>query len=66
VQIKNILGEQVTLEIAKRSEPHTFKVIPKRWGRWSAASLGWTNVGDYGKTTSDCSTPACSSSIWLS
>ena len=29
--IKDILGEDVTVQIAKRSELHTFKVIPKRW-----------------------------------
>jgi transposase len=26
-----ILGEEVTVQIAKRSELHTFKVMPKRW-----------------------------------
>ncbi|MEA5175639.1 transposase, partial [Xanthomonas fragariae] len=26
-----ILGEQLTVQIAKRSELHTFKVMPKRW-----------------------------------
>ena len=26
-----ILGEHVTVQIAKRSELHTFKVMPKRW-----------------------------------
>ena len=26
-----ILGERVTVQIAKRSELHTFKVMPKRW-----------------------------------
>ena len=25
------MGEQVTVQIAKRSELHTFKVMPKRW-----------------------------------
>ncbi|AAM40475.1 IS1480 transposase [Xanthomonas campestris pv. campestris str. ATCC 33913] len=25
------LGEQLTVQIAKRSELHTFKVMPKRW-----------------------------------
>ena len=25
------LGEHVTVQIAKRSELHTFKVMPKRW-----------------------------------
>lgn len=29
--VQNILGEQVTVQIAKRSELHTFKVMPKRW-----------------------------------
>ncbi|OLH55603.1 transposase, partial [Xanthomonas oryzae] len=26
-----ILGKHVTVQIAKRSELHTFKVMPKRW-----------------------------------
>ena len=29
--IKDILSEDVTVQIAKRSELHTFKVMPKRW-----------------------------------
>lgn len=29
--VREILGEQVTAQIAKRSELHTFKVMPKRW-----------------------------------
>jgi transposase len=29
--VQEILGEHVTVQIAKRSELHTFKVIPKRW-----------------------------------
>jgi transposase len=29
--VQEILGEQVTVQIAKRSELHTFKVMPKRW-----------------------------------
>lgn len=29
--VRDILGEQVTVQIAKRSELHTFKVMPKRW-----------------------------------
>ena len=29
--VKDILGEDVTVQIAKRSELHTFKVMPKRW-----------------------------------
>lgn len=29
--VKAILGEHVSVQIAKRSELHTFKVMPKRW-----------------------------------
>lgn len=29
--VRNLLGEEVTVQIAKRSELHTFKVMPKRW-----------------------------------
>lgn len=29
--VQQILGEDVTVQIAKRSELHTFAVIPKRW-----------------------------------
>jgi transposase len=29
--VREPLGEQVTLQIAKRSELHTFKMLPKRW-----------------------------------
>jgi transposase len=29
--VRNILGEHVTVQIAKRSQLHTFKVIPQRW-----------------------------------
>jgi transposase len=29
--VREILGEPVTVQIAKRSELHTFKVLPKRW-----------------------------------
>lgn len=29
--VKEILGEAVTAQIAKRSELHKFAVIPKRW-----------------------------------
>jgi transposase len=37
--VKDILGERVTVQIAKRSELHTFKVIPKRWV--VERSFGW-------------------------
>jgi transposase len=30
--VRAILGEHVTVPIAKRNERHTFKVLPKRWG----------------------------------
>lgn len=29
--VRELLGEHVTVQIAKRSELHTFKVMPKRW-----------------------------------
>lgn len=29
--VQTILGEHVTVQIAKRSELHTFKVMPQRW-----------------------------------
>ena len=29
--VSEILGEHVTVQIAKRSELHTFKVMPQRW-----------------------------------
>ncbi len=29
--VQDILGAHVTVQIAKRSELHTFKVMPKRW-----------------------------------
>lgn len=29
--VQEILGQSVTVQIAKRSELHTFAVIPKRW-----------------------------------
>lgn len=31
VGVQEILGGHVTVQIAKRSELHTFKVMPKRW-----------------------------------
>ncbi|MFC6839928.1 IS5 family transposase [Xanthomonas theicola] len=29
--MREVLGEQVTVQIAKRSKLHTFKIMPKRW-----------------------------------
>jgi transposase len=29
--VRDILGEDVTVQIAKRDELHTFKVVPQRW-----------------------------------
>jgi transposase len=29
--VREILGEHVTVQVAKRSELHAFKVMPKRW-----------------------------------
>ena len=66
--VKAILGKRVTVQIAKRSELHTFTVMPKRWiversFASSAASLGWRRTEGYGRTASGCLTPACNSSI---
>lgn len=55
--VRQILGQQVTVQIAKRSELHTFKVMPLR---------GWRRTDGYGRTASASSTPACSSSTWHS
>lgn len=37
--VRDILGEAVTVQIAKRSELHSFAVIPKRWV--VERSFGW-------------------------
>ncbi len=29
--VRELLGEQVTVEVARRSQLHTFEVMPKRW-----------------------------------
>jgi transposase len=29
--VRDLLGEEVTVQIAKRNELHTFKVMPQRW-----------------------------------
>jgi transposase len=29
--VRDILGQNVTVQIARRSQLHTFKVMPKRW-----------------------------------
>jgi hypothetical protein len=29
--VRDILGQNVTVQIAKRSELHTVKIMPKRW-----------------------------------
>ncbi len=39
--VKDIVGEHVTVQIAKRSELHTFKVMPKRWV--VERSFAWLN-----------------------
>lgn len=47
--VRDILGETVTVQIAKHSELHTFKLCPNA-GSSSAALLGWRRTDDYGKT----------------
>jgi hypothetical protein len=59
--VREILGEPVTVQIAKRSELHTFKVLPKA-GSLSAALPGGTSVAVSGKTANENSIPAYSSS----
>lgn len=61
--VQDILGEHVSVQIAKRSELHRFKVMPSA-GWWSAALSGWRRTGGCGRTARGCLTPACSSSIW--
>ncbi|AAW75506.1 putative transposase [Xanthomonas oryzae pv. oryzae KACC 10331] len=63
--VQDILGKHVTVQIAKRSELHTFKVMPKRWSV-ERSFAGWRRTGGYGRTASEGSIPACSSSIWRS
>lgn len=51
-----------TVQIAKRNERHTFKVIPQRW--LVERSFAWLeNAGAYRKTASVSSIPVYSSSI---
>ena len=60
--VNKLLGAQV--QLAKRSELHTFAVTPKRWVERSFAWL--ENTDDYGKTANVSSIQAYSSSIWPS
>ena len=65
--VREALGEQVTVQIAKRSELHKFAVIPKRWVvERSFAWLEKRKTGGCGRTVSGCSIPACSLCISLS
>lgn len=60
--VSEILGEHVMVQIAKRSELHTFKVIPKRWV--VECSFAWLekNRRLWKNCERRCLTPACSSS----
>ncbi len=50
--VKGILGKQVTVQIAKRSELHTFKVMPKLWV--VERSFAWLEkTGGCGRTARD-------------
>ncbi len=41
-KVKAVLGEDVAVQVVKRNELHTFKVIPKRWGgRGAERSFAW-------------------------
>lgn len=64
--VQEILGSDVTVQIAKRSELHTFKMMPKRW--IIERSFAWLkkNWRLWKNSVSDCSIPACSSFTRLS
>ena len=63
--VKAPVGEHVTVQIAKRSELHTFKVMPKRWV--VERGFAWLEKNRrLWKTAIGCLTPACRSSIWRS
>ncbi|BAE67639.1 ISXo3 transposase orfB [Xanthomonas oryzae pv. oryzae MAFF 311018] len=53
--VQDILGKHVTVQIAKRSELHTFKVMPKRWS--VERSFAWLEKNRR---------LSCSSSTWRS
>jgi uncharacterized protein YidB (DUF937 family) len=56
--VRDILGRRVSVQIAKRSELRTFKVMPKRWV--VERSFAWIDKNrGYGRTVNDCSTPVC-------
>lgn len=63
--MREILGEAVTIQIAKRSELYTFTVMPKR--SIVERNFAWQRRTDgYGRTANVNSRPACSSFIWPS
>ncbi len=57
--VRDVLSETVAVQIARRSELHTFAVIPKRW-----VVPGWIRIGGCGKTVSVNSIPAYSLFTW--
>ena len=62
---RDILGEQVTVQIAKRSELHAFKVMPKRW----VVERSFAGLEKNRRLWQNCErklNPACSSFTWLS
>ena len=54
--VQGILGAAV--EVVKRSELHTFVVLPKRWVV-ERHSPGWKSAADSGRTVKESSIPAC-------
>jgi len=61
-RVRDIPGEHVRAQIARRSELHNFKVMPKRWV--VKRSFVWLDkTGDCGETANASSTPVGSSSI---
>jgi len=62
---QDILGAHVTVQIAKRSELHTFKVMPQRWVvERSFACLEKSRR--FWKNCERLLTPACKASTWRS
>ena len=48
--VREVLGKQVTVQIAKRSKLHTFKGMPKRWV--VERSLAW--LDKYRRLSKNC------------
>jgi transposase len=54
--VRDLLGEEVSVQIAKRSELHTFKVMPKRW--IVERSFAWLEKNEFPPDFTDTSKKA--------